>query len=595
MAETIYEYFLEVEAKGPEKTALMHKEGDDYKGTTYKELKDTINRVATHLRTLGFKKGDKAAIFSYNRPEWVIADLAVLKLGGITVPIYHTLSESAVKYIINDSECKLIFVENEELFDKIDLIRGETPSLTAVVVFDAAGIKTGKDILKFSELNESKLSTGESAFDGLAQISKDDTATIVYTSGTTGDPKGVVLSHHNIIFNALAGIKRFHITPDDVFLSFLPLCHMFERTCGYYTMLFAGCVIAYAENLTTIAENIKSVRPTILIVVPGVIEKVYDKVVKNVEKSSPVKRAIVHSAVKNLNKYANLKYRKQPVSFWLKLKCGFYNNLIASKFMSIAGGRLRLIVSGGAPLNRQIAKIFYIMGFNIVEGYGMTEASPAIAIGAIEENKLGTVGKPFEGVEIKFGNDEEIMVRGPNVMQGYFKKPEATTEAIDKDGWLHTGDKGKMDEEGNLIITGRIKEIIVTAYGKNIAPILIESAIVSSNYITRAMLYGDDKKFITALILPDRELVESYAREQDILFSDFEELIKHEVVKKFIGDEIEMTTVNFSHHEKVKNFILISDDFTVENGMLTPTLKMRRGKIVERYKGLIHSMYGERS
>ncbi len=595
MAETIYEYFLEVEAKGPDKTALMHKEGDDYKGTTYKELKDTINRVAAHLRTLGFKKGDKAAIFSYNRPEWVIADLAVLKLGGITVPIYHTLSESAVKYIINDSECKLIFVENEELFDKIDLIRGETPSLTAVVVFDAAGIKTGKDILKFSELNESKLSAGESAFDSLAQISKDDTATIVYTSGTTGDPKGVVLSHHNIIFNALAGIKRFHITPDDVFLSFLPLCHMFERTCGYYTMLFAGCVIAYAENLTTIAENIKSVRPTILIVVPGVIEKVYDKVVKNVEKSSPVKRAIVHSAVKNLNKYANLKYRKEPVSFWLKLKCGFYNNLIASKFMSIAGGRLRLIVSGGAPLNRQIAKIFYIMGFTIVEGYGMTEASPAIAISTIEENKLGTVGKPFEGIEIKFGNNEEIMVRGPNVMQGYFKKPEATAEVIDKDGWLHTGDKGKMDEGGNLIITGRIKEIIVTAYGKNIAPVPIETAIVSSSYITQAMLYGDDKKFITALILPDRELIESYAREQDILFSDFEELINHEDIKKLIEDEIDRATENFSHHEKVKKFILISDDFTVENGMLTPTWKLRRGKIVERYKGLINSMYGERS
>ncbi len=595
MAETIYECFLEVETKGPDKPALMHKEGDDYKGTTYKELMDTINRVAAHLRTLGFKKGDKAAIFSYNRPEWVIADLAVLKLGGITVPIYHTLSASAVKYIINDSECKLIFVENEELFDKIDSIRGETPSLTAAVVFDAAGIKTGKDILKFSELNESKLSAGESAFDGLAQISKDDTATIVYTSGTTGDPKGVVLSHHNIIFNALAGIKRFHVTPDDVFLSFLPLCHMFERTCGYYTMLFAGCAIAYAENLTTIAENIKSVRPTILIVVPGVIEKVYDKVVKNVEKSSPVKRAIVHSAVKNLNKYANLKYRKQPVSFWLKLKCGFYNNLIASKFMSIAGGRLRLIVSGGAPLNRQIAKIFYIMGFTIVEGYGMTEASPAIAISTIEENKLGTVGKPFEGVEIKFGNNEEIMVRGPNVMQGYFKKPEATAEVIDKDGWLHTGDKGKMDEGGNLIITGRIKEIIVTAYGKNIAPVPIETAIVSSNYITQAMLYGDDKKFITALILPDRELIESYAREQDILFSDFEELINHEDIKKLIEDEIDRATENFSHHEKVKKFTLISDYFTVENGMLTPTWKLRRGKIVERYKGLINSMYGERS
>jgi long-chain acyl-CoA synthetase len=482
-------------------------------------------------------------------------------------------------------------VENEELFRKIDSIRNGVASLSFVVVFDAAGIENRKDIFKFSELKNRKLSAGKIASEDPPQISKDDTATIVYTSGTTGDPKGVVLSHNNIIFNALAAIKRFHLTSEDVFLSFLPLCHMFERTCGYYTMLFAGGAIAYAENLTTIAENVKTVRPTLLTVVPAVIEKVYDRVVQNVEKSSPVKRALVQSAVKNLNKYANLKYKKQPVPFLLNVKCRFYNKIIASKFMSLAGGKLRLLVCGGAPLNKQIAKMFYIMGFNIVEGYGMTEASPAIATNSIEDNILGTVGKPFDGIEIKIGDNEEIMTRGPNVMQGYYRKPEATAKAVDKSGWLHTGDKGKFDEDGNLIITGRIKEIIVTSYGKNIAPVPVETAIMSSSYIAHAMLYGDGKKFITAVIHPERERVECYAGEQRILYSNFEELLKHEEIKKLIEDEVDRTTENFSHHEKVKNFTLISDDFTIENGMLTPTLKLRRGKIVEKYKGLINSMY----
>ena len=594
MPKTIYESFCKTATLHSEKVALMYKGKDnEYEGITYKELNDLVNRVAASVKNLGIKKGDKVAIFSYNRPEWVIVDLAVLKLGGIVVPIYHTLSSSAVKHIINDSGSKLIFVENAEFFNTIDSIRNESPCLTAVVTFDTREIDTQKDFLIFSNLESDEMQVEKSIFDDLPPISADDAATIVYTSGTTGEPKGAVLSHHNIVSNAFSAIKRFRITSEDVFLSFLPLCHMFERTCGYYTAIFVGGSIGYAKDISTVAEDIKKVRPTILLVVPRVIEKAYDTSVKKVEESSPIKKALVLSAIRNLNEYANLKYKKMNISLGLRMKCGIYNSLVASKFKKIAGGKLRLLVSGGAPLNRQVAKVFYILGFNIVEGYGLTETSPVVCSGAVEGHRLGTVGKPFDDVEIRIGENDEILVRGPNVMKGYFNRPEETTRAIDKEGWFHTGDKGKLDEDGNLIITGRIKEIIVTSYGKNVAPVPIEAEITKSSYITQVVLYGDNKKYITALIVPEREPIERYAKERNILVADYKELLDKDNIKKLIANEIKKATVNFAPFEKVKAFTLLPESFTIENSMLTPTLKLRRPKIIERYRSEIDSMYAQ--
>ena len=591
---TIYESFHKAATLHSEKVALMYKSDEnEYVGITYKELYDLVNKVAASIKNLGIKKGDMVAIFSYNRPEWAIVDLAVLKLGGIVVPIYHTLSSPAVKHIINDSGSKLVFVENAELLATVDSIRKEAPCITAVVVFDTRGIDTQKDFLRFSDLKRDEMPVDESVFDDLPPISADDTATIVYTSGTTGEPKGAVLSHHNIVSNALSLIRRFRVTSEDVFISFLPLCHMFERTCGYYTVLFTGASLGYAENLSTVAEDIKKIRPTILLVVPRVIEKAYDTVFKKVKESSPIKRALVLSAIRNLNKYANLKYKNMKISLGLRMRCGIYNTLIASKFREIAGGRLRVVVSGGAPLNRQVAKVFYILGFNIVDGYGLTETSPVVCSNTVEDSRLGTVGKPLDDIEIKIAGNDEILVRGPNVMKGYFNKPEETAKAIDKEGWFHTGDQGKLDQDGNLIITGRIKEIIITSYGKNIAPVPIETEIVNSNYISQAMLYGDNKKYITALILPEREPIERYAKEKNIPAADYTELLKKDDIKELIAIEIEKTTVNFAHYEKVKVFTLLPESFTIENGMLTPTLKIRRSKITERYRSVIDSMYEE--
>lgn len=586
MAETIYQSILETAKRYPDKTALMYKKQGQYLGITYKELNNLVDAVAAMIQRLGIKKGDIIGIFSNNRPEWTIADLAVLKQGGVVVPIYYNLPPSYLKYIINDSKIRLIFVENSELFALIDSIRNETPDLKKIILFDATGVSSNKDFLKFDDTEK----TGHRAIDKGAVISNNDIATIVYTSGTTGEPKGVILTNDNIVSNILSIINRFKIAPDDIIVSYLPLCNMFERTCCY-TLLFAGGTIGYAENLSTIAQDVAEIRPTLLIAVPRIIEKAYDMAVEKVEKSSPIKKALVLSAIKNLNKYANLKYKNMKISPWLKIKYSIYNRLVASKFREIAGGRLRLIISGSAPLNPQIEKIFYILGFNIIEGYGLTETSPVVCTNLIEDNRLGTVGKPIDDVEIKIGDGDEILVKGPNVMKGYLNKPEETARVIDSNGWFHTGDQGRFDAYGNLIITGRIKEIIVTSYGKNIAPAPLEEKISRSRYIDQVMLHGDKRKYIVALIVPNRESIEHYAGEKNILSGNYSELLETDKIKELINHEIEKATTDLASYEKVKTFALLSEGFTVENGMFTLTLKLRRGEIAKRYVELINALY----
>lgn len=586
MAETIYQSILETAKRYPDKTALMYKKQGQYLGITYKELNNLVDAVAAMIQRLGIKKGDIIGIFSNNRPEWTIADLAVLKQGGVVVPIYYNFPPSYLKYIINDSKIRLIFVENSELFALIDSIRNETPDLKKIILFDATGVSSNKDFLKFDDTEK----TGHQAIDKGAVISNNDIATIVYTSGTTGEPKGVILTNDNIVSNILSIINRFKIAPDDIIVSYLPLCNMFERTCCY-TLLFAGGTIGYAENLSTIAQDVAEIRPTLLIAVPRIIEKAYDMAVEKVEKSSPIKKALVLSAIKNLNKYANLKYKNMKISPWLKIKYSIYNRLVASKFREIAGGRLRLIISGSAPLNPQIEKIFYILGFNIIEGYGLTETSPVVCTNLIEDNRLGTVGKPIDDVEIKIGDGDEILVKGPNVMKGYLNKPEETARVIDSNGWFHTGDQGRFDAYGNLIITGRIKEIIVTSYGKNIAPAPLEEKISRSRYIDQVMLHGDKRKYIVALIVPNRESIEHYAGEKNILSGNYSELLETDKIKELINHEIEKATTNLASYEKVKTFALLSEGFTVENGMFTLTLKLRRGEIAKRYVELINALY----
>ncbi len=589
MAETLYQSFSEIAARYQNRIALMHKEEGRYVGTTYKDMKDSVDAVAVTIQKLGIGKGDMVGILSCNRPEWAIADLAVLKLGGIVVPIYPTLPPSYVKYIVNDSKITLIFVENAQLFSLINSIRHETPALKHVVLFDISGLSAEERFLSFDDMKQ----TESGGILKEAVVSHDDTATIVYTSGTTGEPKGVVLTHGNIVSNARSVSETYQVSCEDIFLSYLPLCHMFERTCGYYTILFAGGTIAYAENLSTVAHDVEEIRPTVFLAVPRVIEKVYDEVVKEVEKSSWIKKTLVFSAIKCLNRSVNLRYKKMKVPITLKVKSSIYKKFVASEFQKLGGGRLRIIASGGAPLNAKVAKVFYVLGFNILEGYGLTETSPVLCLNTVEENRLGTVGKPIDGVEVKCGENDEILVRGPNVMTGYLNKPDETARVIDKEGWLRTGDQGRFDKHGNLVITGRIKEMIITSYGKNIAVGPIEANIARSRHISQVMLCGDKRKYIVALVVPDRSAVENLRGETMPQTDDYAQLLKTDEVKQLIKQEIDNATQDLPSYEKVKAFTLIPEEFTVENRMLTPTLKLRRNVIMARYGIEIESMYVE--
>lgn len=589
MGETIYRSFSETVTRHPNRTALMHKTEGQYVGIAYRELGGVVDAVAANIRQLGVGKGDAVGIFSGNRPEWAIADLAVLKLGGIVVPIYPTLSASLVKYILSDSRMKLIFVENAERFFVIERVRGELPDLANIVIFAHSGVGSEKRFLKFDEMRmaESPL-IGE-----CAAISSNDVATVVYTSGTTGEPKGVVLTHRNIVSNAFSVSKRFEVSCEEVYLSYLPLAHMFERTCGYYAMVFAGASIAYAEGISTLAEDVARVRPTLLVAVPRLIEKAYDQAMEEIEGASWFKRLLVSSAIGSLNTYANLVYKKMKISLWLKLKCRIYNRFVASKFRDIAGGRVRILASGAAPLDRKLAKICHILGFNIVEGYGLTEASPIVCCHTLEHKRLGTVGKPLDGVEVKIAENDEILVKGPNVMREYLNKPEDTASVIDDDGWLHTGDQGRFDEQGNLIITGRIKELIVTSYGKKIAPVPIESKIAKGGYISQAVLCGEGRNYIAALIVPDRRAIEQYAATADISFESYPTLLENDEIREMVSREIEASTEDEPPYAKIRAFTLLSEEFTEENGMLTPTQKIRRTRIAERYRSEIDSMYSK--
>ncbi len=587
-SRSIYEQFSLVVSRHAQQPALLSKgKNGEYTALSYAEVDESVARVAASLAELGVQKGDTIGILSQNRPEWAVADLSVLRLGGIVVPIYPTLPSAYVKYIVDDSKMKMIFVEDARLFAVVDTIRRECPCLEKVILFDDSGISEERQYVTLGEMKE----TGRETMHDAEAVAGTDVATIVYTSGTTGEPKGVVLTHGNIVSNALSIIRRCRVTHQDRFLSFLPLSHMFERTCGYYAMLLAGASIAYAESISTVARDVKAVRPTILLAVPRVIEKAYDAAVKEIEKKSRFKRDLVSAALASLNTYVNLQHKGEKASLALRVKCIIFNRLVASTFRNIAGGRLRVIASGGAPLDFRMAKALHIVGLSIIEGYGLTETSPIVCCDTLDEVTLGTVGRPLDGIEVMIGHGDEVLVRGPNVMRGYLNKPEETARAIDSDGWFHTGDQGRFDGDGKLIITGRIKELIVTSYGKKVPTATIEAMLMKSRYIMQAMLHGNNRKYLVALIVPERESVEAYAARHHVPFGAYQELLSSSPIQDLIRDEVERTTENLASYEKVRGFVLIAEEFTVADGLLTPSLKLRKRKVEEKYQNEINALY----
>jgi len=579
----------------PEKDALCYKKDGNYQGISYHEMGETIRKLTHGMAAIGLQPDDRIAILSYNRPEWPISDFAIFALQGIVVPIYHTLPPNQIAYILKDAGVRAIFVEDQSQFEKINQIKAECRDLEFIFPFQEINT-SGEKIISFSEL----LSSGEKHqqknpdffFNSMNSINPEETCSLVYTSGTTGEPKGVMLHHKGFVTDIVNSEAVFGLYPEDVFLSFLPLSHLYERLGGHWCPLYRGCTIAYADDINTVVDDIQLVRPTVMVSVPRLYEKISRAVLEQVEESSPVKQKLFFWALKTGRKYHDRKYENRldgVTAFQYQLA----DKIVFQKIKQKLGGRFRFPISGGAPLSTDTLKFFEAMGLQIVEGYGMTETHLIITLTPPGKTKYGSCGKPIPGVQVKIADDGEILVHGDTVMKGYYNKPELTREVIDPDGWLHTGDIGYIDEDNYLFITDRKKNIIVTAGGKNVAPAPIEHTLKLSRYIDDVCLIGNHRKFISAIIIPNYENLYKWTEARGIPIKNEEELVNHPAVNEMMAAEIERLQSNFARFEKVKKFILLSQPLTVENGELTPSLKIKRNVVEEKFKNQIDALYQE--
>ncbi|MCJ7644905.1 MAG: long-chain fatty acid--CoA ligase [Candidatus Aminicenantes bacterium] len=590
--ETISQLFINTIRSYPKDNLLMFKKEGRYVSLSSRDVWDRVRFLSLGLRALGLQPRDKLIILSENCPDWVMTDFAALCAGATTVPIYPTLMPEQIKYIINDSDAKVVVCSTRELWHKVESVRKDLTKVTHAILFEDTAPEGVLTLAGIIAKGKAVAGGGRDDFEKTALgIHPGELASIIYTSGTTGVPKGVMLTHANIVHNikSLRAIVEFKDT--DVILSFLPLSHVLERMCTF-AFLYVGATIAYAESIETVGENLVEARPTIMVSVPRLFDKIYAKVIDQVLAGPALKKKIFFWAVRVGKKQGQMKLRGEPVTGWLKFRYGVAQKLVFSKILAKTGGRVRFFVSGGAPLSKDIAEFFYAAGLTVIEGYGLTETSPVIACNTIEGVKFGTVGRPIPGVEVKIAPDGEILTRGPNLMKGYYKK-EAETREVLVDGWLHTGDIGTLDDAGFLVITDRKKDLIITAGGKNVAPQPIENLLKTNPYIANAVVVGGNRKFISAIIVPNFDKLEAYARAGNIPFSSRRELAGREDVRDFLLAEVNRSTPNLAPYERVKKIVLLDRDFEIEAGEITPTLKVRRSIVEQKYKGLIDTMYKE--
>lgn len=586
--------FKTVCEKFPNETGFMYKKEGKYQPITFKEALEQMTYISGGLAELDVKNLDKVLILSENRYEWAFSDYAILSLGAITVPIYPTLLPSHIEFIINNSEGKSIIVSDTHQLSKILEIKDKLPNLKNIILIDG---EAPANCIGWNEL----LKRGEQYYknhphflsQNLEKINRDDLASIIYTSGTTGVPKGVMLSHGNFLSNIEGSLEVIHVDEQDTFLSFLPLSHVFERMAGHFLATSTGATVAYAENIETVADNLREVHPTVMTSVPRFFEKVYSRVLDSLEEGSPLKKKIFLWAIE-VGKKSNV-YRQKglPLKGLLKSKHKIANKLVYSKLKDRVGGQIKFFISGGAPLSREINEFFNAAGLLLLEGYGLTETSPVISVNQVKNFKFGTPGLPIPNVEVVIAEDGEILTRGPHVMKGYYKNEAETKEAIDQDNWLHTGDIGYLDKDGFLYITDRKKNIIVTSGGKNIAPQVIENLLITSKYIEQAVVLGNKRKYCSAFIVPNLENLQIYAKKNNLNYTNEDELLNIPEIQNLYRKEIDNVSADLASYESIKKFKLLKEPFTIESGELTPTLKVKRNVVEERYHSMIEEIYSE--
>ena len=569
----------------PKDDALAGKEDGKWVKYSIDQYIGAANNISYAFLKLGVQKGDKIATITQNRPEWNFLDMGILQIGAVHVPIYPTISESDYKFILSHAEVKYVFVAGKELLIKIEHILSEIPSIKGVYTFKH--IDEAKHLNTLIQLGKEN-TVPEKLKEINPTIKPDDVATLIYTSGTTGNPKGVTLTHNNILSNVLALYHIFPVDDTSKSLSYLPVSHVYERT-NLYVYQYLGVSIYYADNMGTIANNMKEISPEMLTTVPRLLEKVYDKIIAKGRKLKGVRKSIFFWAVD-----LGLRYELNGKNGWFyELQLKIANKLVFSKWREALGNNLRVIVSGGAAIQPRLARIFTAAQIPVLEGYGLTETSPVIAVNTFENGgtMFGTVGKPIKDVSVKIAEDEEILCKGPNVMKGYFKDPELTKKAIDKDGWFHTGDLGRIEPEGHLKITGRKKALFKTAMGKYISPEHIENKFVESPFIDTILVVGENQKFAAALIVPDFEHIKSWCSLKGIKCKDKVEMINHpEFVKRF-KKEVNDINQNFGSYEQINKYKIMDKEWSIETRELTANLKLRRKFIFEKYKDVIESLF----
>ena len=569
---------------------MMVKKDGAWKSISTAEFETTVRRLSLGFQALGLKPGDRVALLSENRPEWVMADFATLTAGGVTVPIYTSLLPDQVRYIVDDAGATIVVCSDRDLLRKVEAVRSALPSIEHVVLLEGEAPEGALALADVLDRGKRLEETSPGLFERSAEaVRPGDPASIIYTSGTTGVAKGVMLSHGNFVSNIKSLVSVIDFRSTDTALSFLPLSHVLERTAAFI-FIHRGSTIAYAESIEAVAANLVEVRPHVVISVPRLFEKIYARVMDQVLAGSRLKRAIFVWALGTGKKYAAKVIAREPVPKALAFKRGLAQKLVFSKITARTGGRMRFFVCGGAPLSRDITEFFYAMGLVILPGYGLTETSPVLTGSTFENYRFGTVGKAIPDVELRIAEDGEILARGPNVMMGYYKH-EADTREVMKDGWLHTGDIGRFDDDGFLIITDRKKDIIVTSGGKNIAPQPIENLIQSSPYIANAVVVGSTRRFISALIVPDFDKLETRARAQGIPFRDRAELCRRTELIDFLLDEVNRMTPELAPYERVKRIAVLDRDFDIGAGEVTPTLKVKRNIVEQKYADLIEALY----